>query len=94
MESNVKLGPNVHGPGEWEEILLVEKIALEDANVKAEIAKLGLPEGTAIVSDPWIYGRSGRDFLPSKADIWKDPMGSMMTAACINAISTCEIRMT
>lgn len=58
MESNVKLGPNIHAPGDYDEILLVEKVALEDAGVKAEIAKLGLPEGTAIVSDPWIYGRS------------------------------------
>ena len=56
VESNVKLGANIHGPGDWEEILLMEKIALEDESVKAEIAKLGLPEGTAIVSDPWIYG--------------------------------------
>lgn len=56
MESNVRLGPNIHGPGDGEEILLVEKIALEDADVKAEIAKLQLPEGTAIVCDPWIYG--------------------------------------
>lgn len=56
IESNVRLGPNVHGPGEWEEILMVEKIALEDERVKAEIAKLGLPEGTAVISDPWIYG--------------------------------------
>ncbi len=57
MESNVKLGPNTHGPGDFDEILLVEKIALEDKGVRAELAKLGLPEGTAIVSDPWIYGR-------------------------------------
>lgn len=56
VESNVRLGPNIHGPGDAEEILLVEKIALEDAGVKAEIAKLQLPEGTAVISDPWIYG--------------------------------------
>ena len=36
--------------------MLVERIALEDDGVKAEIAKLHLPEGTAIISDPWIYG--------------------------------------
>jgi primary-amine oxidase len=35
---------------------MVEKIALEDEGVKAEIAKLKLPEGTVIISDPWIYG--------------------------------------
>ena len=58
VESNVRLGPNVHGPGDFEEILQIEKIALEDESVKTEIAKLGLPEGTAIISDPWIYGTS------------------------------------
>ena len=52
----MKLGPNIHGPGDVEEILNVERVALEDENVKAEIAKLELPEGTVIVSDPWIYG--------------------------------------
>ena len=56
VESNVRLGPNIHGPGDLEEVVMVEKIALEDEGVKAEIAKLGLPKGTAVVSDPWIYG--------------------------------------
>ncbi|KAL8925133.1 MAG: hypothetical protein Q9208_003638 [Pyrenodesmia sp. 3 TL-2023] len=59
VESNVRLGPNIHGPGDAEELLLVEKIALEDAGVKAEITKLQLPEGTAVISDPWIYGSDG-----------------------------------
>ncbi|CAF9907186.1 hypothetical protein IMSHALPRED_005464 [Imshaugia aleurites] len=59
VESNVRLGPNIHGPGDWEEILLVEKIALEDEGVKAEIAKLDLPQGTAVLCDPWIYGSDG-----------------------------------
>jgi primary-amine oxidase len=38
---------------------LVEKIALEDPGVQAEIAKLKLPEGTVVISDPWIYGSDG-----------------------------------
>ena len=41
--------------------MLVEKIALEDEEVKAEIAKLGLPKETAIISDPWIYGILSRN---------------------------------
>ena len=56
VESNVRLGPYVHGAGDWEEILLVEKLALEDEGVKAEIAKLELPKDTVVISDPWIYG--------------------------------------
>ncbi|KAI4244876.1 MAG: hypothetical protein L6R40_002782 [Gallowayella cf. fulva] len=59
VENTVRLGPGVHGPGDAEEILLVEKIALEDDGVKAEIAKLKLPEGAAVISDPWIYGSDG-----------------------------------
>jgi len=31
---------------------------LEDPGVKAEIAKLKLPEGTVVISDPWIYGKN------------------------------------
>lgn len=58
MESNIRLGPNVHAPGDCEEVLLIEKIALEDEGVKEELAKFQLPEGTAVVCDPWIYGMS------------------------------------
>lgn len=57
VESHIQLGPNIHGPADGEEILLIEKIALEDEGVKAEIAKLRLPKGTAIVCDPWIFGK-------------------------------------
>lgn len=56
VESNVRLGANVHSGADGEEIIAVETIALEDAGVKAEIAKLQLPEGTVVVCDPWIYG--------------------------------------
>jgi primary-amine oxidase len=56
VESNARLGPNVHGAGDGEEILAIENIALEDAAVKAEVAKLQLPEGTVVCCDPWIYG--------------------------------------
>lgn len=36
----------------------VEKAVLEIPEVKAEIEKLGLPEGAVVVMDPWIYGMS------------------------------------
>ena len=39
------------------EIVVIEKAALEDEGVKAELAKLKLPEGTVVISDPWIYGK-------------------------------------
>jgi primary-amine oxidase len=56
VESNVRLGPNVHSTADGAEIIEVERICLEDEAVRAEIAKLQLPEGTVIISDPWIYG--------------------------------------
>lgn len=68
MESNVRLASNVHGPGDAEEIMLVEKLALEDKGLKAEVAKLGLPEGTALICDPWIYGKTARS-LQSVLDL-------------------------
>lgn len=48
----------MHAPGDGEEIIKIEKIMLEDPGVQAEIAKLKLPEGAVVVSDPWIYGQS------------------------------------
>ena len=56
VESHQRLGPNVHSPADVEEIVVVERAVLEDPGVKAEIAKLKLPEGTVVVCDPWIYG--------------------------------------
>jgi primary-amine oxidase len=57
VESNVRLGPCVHSNADGEEIIAVEQIALKDAGVQAEIAKLQLPEGTVVICDPWIYGK-------------------------------------
>ncbi|KAF2012117.1 hypothetical protein BU24DRAFT_425953 [Aaosphaeria arxii CBS 175.79] len=57
--SNVLLGPFFHANGDGEEIVAIEKAVLQDESVKAEIAKLQLPEGTVVISDPWIYGSDG-----------------------------------
>lgn len=62
VESNVRLGPFIHAPGDGEEIIAIEKAMLEDEGVKAEIAKLKLPEGAVVVSDPWIYGEPAPTF--------------------------------
>jgi primary-amine oxidase len=59
VERNVLLGPFVHANGDGDEIIAIEKIALQDEKVQAEIAKLQLPEGTVVISDPWIYGSDG-----------------------------------
>lgn len=58
VESNVRLGNNVHPSIDGEEIIGVEKAVLEDPSVQAEIKKLQLPEGTVVVCDPWIYGKT------------------------------------
>lgn len=57
VESNKRLGLNVHGPGDGAEILALEKIALEDKEVQKELQKLQLPKGTVVVCDPWMYGK-------------------------------------
>lgn len=58
VESNVRLGANIHGNADYEEVLMIEKRALEDEGVQKEIAKLQLPAGTVVCADPWIYGLS------------------------------------
>ncbi|KAK5240787.1 hypothetical protein LTR40_013594, partial [Exophiala xenobiotica] len=49
----------MHGNGDYDEILQVEKNALEDEGVKEALKKLQLPEGTVVCADPWIYGSDG-----------------------------------
>jgi primary-amine oxidase len=56
VESNVRLGPFLHANGDGDEIIAVEAALLANAKVQAEIAKLKLPEGSVVISDPWIYG--------------------------------------
>jgi primary-amine oxidase len=56
VDSNRLLGPFMHANGDGEEIMAIEKALLADPDVQAEIAKLKLPEGSVVVSDPWIYG--------------------------------------
>ena len=56
---NVLLGPFIHANGDGDEIITIEKAALADGKVQAEIAKLELPPGTVVISDPWIYGADG-----------------------------------
>jgi len=76
IESNVRLGPNIHSNADGEEILAVEKAALEDEGVKAELAKLQLPEGTVVISDPWIYGKLLSYFTArTNIDYLQVPMG-------------------
>lgn len=89
VESNVRLGPNVHSGADSEELVAVELIALEDEGVKAAIAKLQLPEGTVVVCDPWIYGRFTTAILnESCTDNSQVPMGLTRDfLLMINAIS-------
>ena len=56
VESNLRLGPHEHSNGDGAEIIEIERICLSDERVQAEIAKLQLPEGAVVISDPWIYG--------------------------------------
>ena len=56
VDHNVLLGRFIHANGDGEEIVTLEKLALADEKVQAEIAKLQLPEGSVVVIDPWIYG--------------------------------------
>jgi primary-amine oxidase len=69
LELNVRLGPNLHAPGDGDEIIAIERLALEDEGVQAAIAKLQLPEGSQIVVDPWIYGKCpGVSYLEATTD--------------------------
>lgn len=59
IERTTEVPTGFHGPGDDEEVLLAEKVALEDPRTKAEIEKLQLPPGAVVVCDPWIWGADG-----------------------------------
>ncbi|PPJ59462.1 hypothetical protein CBER1_02401 [Cercospora berteroae] len=85
IEFNARLGPNMHAAGDGEEILALERIALEDEGVQAELAKLQLPEGAKIVVDPWIYGSDGVDDDERMWQCWlymRDPNNSDEADSC------------
>ncbi|KAH8204600.1 hypothetical protein TruAng_001229 [Truncatella angustata] len=54
IERSTEVPAQFHGPIDEDEIVTVEKVALEDPRTKAEIEKLKLPEGAIVVCDPWI----------------------------------------
>lgn len=64
VESNVRLGPHLHGNADYDEAQMIEKVALEDPKVLAELEKLKLPEGTVVCADPWIYGERSSTKTP------------------------------
>lgn len=55
VERRGEVPAGFHGSADGEEILVVEKVALEDPRTKAEIEKLQLPPGAVVVCDPWIW---------------------------------------
>ncbi|KAK1753035.1 copper amine oxidase [Echria macrotheca] len=59
VETNVKVGPFIHANADAEELFAIEAACLAHPEVQAELAKLKLPEGTVVISDPWIYGSDG-----------------------------------
>jgi len=92
VETNVRLGPNNHASADATEIMKVEETVLEDAGVRAEIAKLKLPEGSVVVVDPWIYGRFASVRLTVSSLNRRHaqvPTASRMTIECGNASCTC-----
>jgi primary-amine oxidase len=59
LQRNIRVVDGLHGPVDDAEIVEVEKIALADPAVQAEIAKLELPDDAVVVCDPWIWGTYG-----------------------------------
>lgn len=49
LERHMKVPTGLHGPCDDGEILLAEKIAMEDPRVQAEIKKFQLPQGATVI---------------------------------------------
>lgn len=63
LVSNSRIKEGSHGPADGPEIMAIETLVLKDPQVLAEIKKLELPEGSVVISDPWIFGSDGVDDL-------------------------------
>ncbi|KAI5837336.1 copper amine oxidase [Morchella snyderi] len=63
LESNFRVKEGYHAHADGQEIVKVEEVVLQDEGVKAELAKLELPEGTVVISDPWTFGSDGVEDL-------------------------------
>ncbi|KAL3471623.1 copper amine oxidase [Aspergillus californicus] len=51
-----ELPKDVQGPVDVDELIAIEELCITHPAVKAEIAKLQLPQGVTVCNDPWIYG--------------------------------------
>ncbi|KAL7922842.1 copper amine oxidase [Trichoderma austrokoningii] len=54
--SLTELPSHIQGPVDIDEMIGLEKVCLQHPRVIEEIAKLQLPEGVTVCTDPWIYG--------------------------------------
>ncbi|KAH9890887.1 copper amine oxidase [Xylariomycetidae sp. FL2044] len=57
VESVEKTG--IHGNVDFAEVLEVEKAVMDHPEVRAEIAKLELPDHLEVIPEPWIFGSDG-----------------------------------
>ncbi|EXJ85677.1 primary-amine oxidase [Capronia coronata CBS 617.96] len=59
VESDTALDALFHPNGDYQEADEVAATAMADPGVRAEIAKLKLPDPSLVVCEPWIYGTDG-----------------------------------
>lgn len=53
------MSPKYHGNVDFHEVAVVEGIVLKDTKVRAEIAKLDLPDNLEVVAEAWGFGSDG-----------------------------------
>jgi Cu2+-containing amine oxidase len=65
-----ELPEGVHPPAGTDDMLAVQQLVLEDDLVKAEIARLKIPEGVQVVPEAWPYGKDTNEADPKQYQVW------------------------
>ena len=55
LERHLKVPSEFHGSVDDDEVIMAEKIVMEDPRVQEEIKKLQLPLRATVICDPWIW---------------------------------------
>ncbi|KAL2851248.1 copper amine oxidase [Aspergillus pseudodeflectus] len=56
---NNELDKMLHGPGDYEEVGVIEALVRDDPQVRKELEKIGFTDTSLVVIEPWIYGSDG-----------------------------------
>lgn len=56
LEYHKVLDRLLHGPADYEEAEMVERLTMEDSSVREALRNAGVPDNAQVACEPWVYG--------------------------------------